>query len=150
MILSAILLFSVTVMAADGPYDNYLKASDIEKAAGLKGVKLVAKGALSGAGGDLNFATADNKLIVMIQVVGSSQYVGYKKYFFKADIKGVGDQAMEGATIAGLPSNVVAFTKGAECVALTTFGNPAGDGKKNMLTVSQMTALAKTIASRMK
>ena len=139
-----------SLIGSAGSFDNYLKTSDLEKATGLKGVKSIAKQSLPGAGGDLNFATADEKLIVMIQVVGKSNYAGYKQMFFKADVKGVGDQAMEGTTIPKQPSNVVAFTKGTECVALTAFGDPASGGKKNMLTVAQMIELAKIMASRMK
>jgi len=33
---------------------------------------------------------------------------------------------------------------------MTAFGDPASRGKKNMLTVAQLTGLAKIIASRMK
>jgi hypothetical protein len=142
--------FTLNATAVAGAYDNYLKANDIEKVAGLKGVKSVAKGALSGAGGDLNFATSDDKLIVMVQVVGKSQYVGFKKYFFKSSIKGLGEEAMEGASVPGMPSNVVVFVKGAQCVALTAFGDAASGGKKFMLTIAQMSELAKTIAARMK
>jgi hypothetical protein len=148
-ILSILFLFSSLIGSA-GSFDNYLKTSDCEKATGLKGVKSITKGAAAGAGGDLNFTTADGTLIVMIQVVGKSNYAGYKQMFFKADVKGLGDQAMEGTTIPKQPSNVVAFTKGTECVALTAFGDPASGGKKNMLTVAQMIELAKIMASRMK
>lgn len=148
--LSLILLFCLVFTAFAGPYDAYLKAGDIEKVTGLKGVKSIDRNPSIGAGGDLNFTTADGKLIVMIQVVSKSQYAGYKQYFFKSDIKGIGEQAMEGTTVAGMPSNLVAFTKGIQCVALTAFGDQASDGRKNMLTQDQMKALARTIASRMK
>jgi hypothetical protein len=145
-----LLLLCSSLIVSAASFDNYLKAGDIEKTTGLKGVKSIAKQSLPGAGGDLNFATADDKLIVMIQVVGKSNYAGYKKYFFKADIKGMGDEALEGTTIPGQASNLVAFTKGTECVALTTFGDSTSGGKKNMLTVTQLTVLAKIIASRMR
>ena len=146
--LGLFLLLAVTAFA--GPYDSYLKASDIEKATGMKGVKFVERMAKKGAGGDLNFATAEGKLIVMVQVVDKNNYGGYKQLCFKSDIKGIGDQAMEGATISGAPSNLLAFTKGTQCVALTAFADPFNFGKKNMLTIAQLTDLAKTIASRMK
>jgi hypothetical protein len=148
-VVSILFLFSSLIGSA-GSFDNYLKSSDLEKATGLKGVKSIAKGTAAGAGGDLNFTTADGTLIVMIQVVGKSNYAGYKQMFFKADIKGVGEQAMEGATVPKQPSNLVAFTKGAECVALMAFADAASGGKKNMLTIAQLTGLAKTMASRMK
>jgi len=148
-VLSILFLLSSLIGSA-GSFDNYLKTSDLEKATGLKGVKSIAKGSAAGAGGDLNFTTADGTLIVMIQVVGKSNYAGYKKMFFKADMKGLGDQAMEGATVPKQPSNLVAFTKGTECVALMAFGDAASGGSKFMLTIAQLTELAKIIASRMK
>ncbi len=144
------MLFFCSIMAYAGPFDNHLKISDVEKATGLKGVKSVAKGSATGAGGDLNFATADGNLALMVQIVDKSQYVGFKQYFFKADLNGVGDQAMVGGTVPKSPSNLVVFTKGSRCVALTAFADPASYGKKFMLTVAQLTDLAKTIASRVK
>ena len=55
---------------------------------------------------------------------------------------------MQGATLQGLPNNIVVFTKGFSCVALTVFGNPAKLGT-NMLTATQTIELAKIIAGRM-
>lgn len=57
---------------------------------------------------------------------------------------------MEGATIPGMPSNLLAFTKEVQCVALTAFGDRASHGKENMLSMEHMKLLAKTIASWMK
>jgi hypothetical protein len=144
-----ILLVCLAVSSSAGPYDNYLKADDIEKVTGLKGVKSMDKNTSVGAGGDLNFTTADGKLILMIQVEDKGQYAGYKKYYFKSDIKGIGEQAMEGASFPKMPSNLIAFTKGGKCVTLATFVDMASGGKKHMLTISQMTTLAITVASRM-
>lgn len=129
-------------------YESYLTAADLEKVSALNGVKLIDKDPKKGAGGDLNFATKDDKMILMVQVVDKTQYTGYKKYFFKAEVKGLGDQAMQGATLANNPPNLVAFTKGNSCIALTVFTN-ANDMSKNMLTIEQTKELAKIIASRM-
>lgn len=126
--------------------NNLLTAADVTKVSGFT-AKLTPKNPNIGAGGDLNFATADNKLIVMVQVVSKSYYAGYKT-FFKAAIKGLGDEAMQGATMPGYPNNQVAFVKGTQCVALTVFGDPNKLGK-NMLTIEQTIELAKIIASRM-
>ncbi|MGB8319518.1 MAG: hypothetical protein WCE54_15395 [Ignavibacteriaceae bacterium] len=129
-------------------YNNYLTASDIEKITGIKAVKLIPKNPKIGAGGDLNFSTNDDKLIVMVQLVNQNNYPSYKKYFFKADINGLGDQAMKGATIQNRAENLVAFTKGNRCVALTVFANTEHI-TQNMLTIEQTTELANVIASRM-
>lgn len=129
-------------------YEKYLTAADVEGISGLKGVKSIPRNPQIGAGGDLNFSTADDKLIVMVQIVDQNNYEGYKKYFFKSAIDGLGDQAMKGATLQNRPENLVAFTKGNKCVALTVFVNK-DDFSKNMLSIEQTSELAKTIASRM-
>ncbi len=128
-------------------FENLLTASDIEKISGLKGVKFVARNPKIGAGGDLNFSTNGDKLIVMIQIVDQSNYEGYKKYYFKSAVSGLGQDAMRGATLAGLPDNQVAFKKGNKCIALTSFMNMESM-KSNMLSPEQMIALAKIIDSR--
>jgi hypothetical protein len=144
---SALLLIGMTCVALAGAYDNYLKTSDLEQVARMKGAKSIARNPSIGAGGDLNFTTADDKLIVMVQIVDQSHYAGYKKMFFKADVKGLGTQAMQGATFPGAANNLVAFRKGSKCVALTSFMDMKTS--KNMLTPEQLIALGKIIASRM-
>jgi hypothetical protein len=140
--------FTSTLAVSAGPYDKYLTAADIASVSGLKGVKLIPKNPSIGAGGDLNFAINATQLVVMVQVVDKSNYAGYKQLCFKAVVKGLGDQAMEGAAMPGGASNQVVFTKGNKCVALTAFGDPNDPGK-NMLTVEQLIKLAKIIVTRM-
>jgi hypothetical protein len=128
---------------------DLLTAADITKVSGLAGAKLVPKNPSKGAGGDLNFATSEDKMIVMVQVVNKRDYVGYQKIDVKVTaIKGLGDQAMQGATSTYTPPNQVVFTKGNTCIALTVFGDPKDFGK-NMLTIEQTIELAKIIISRM-
>ncbi len=129
------------------PTVDYLTAADVEKVSGIKGVISVPRNPNKGAGGDLNFATSDSNLIVMVQIVGESFYGGYKQYYFKSAVQGLGDEAMEGATISGLPVNLVAFRKGPKCVALTVYVNK-DDFRKNMLSPEQIISLAKIIESR--
>ena len=126
---------------------DYITAADVEKVSGFKGVIFVPRNPRIGAGGDLNFATSDSNLIVMVQIVGESFYAGYKQYYFKSAVQGLGDEAMQGATIKGLPVNLVAFRKGPKCVALTVFVNK-NNFSKNMLSPEQIVSLAKVIESR--
>jgi len=135
------------VTAPVNSFENLLTASDVEQISGLKGVKFVARNPKIGAGGDLNFSTNGDKLIVMIQVVDESNFEGYKKYYFKSSVSGLGQEAMRGATLAGLPDNQIAFKKGNKCVALTSFMNME-NMKSNMLSPEQIIALAKIIDSR--
>jgi hypothetical protein len=130
-------------------YNDYLTAADIEKVSGITGVKLVPKDPSTGAGGNLNFAAADDNLIVMVQIVSKSYYEGFKEVCKEnSEIKGLGDQAISGATFPGYPENMVAFTKGNTCIALVVFGNMKEIGK-NMLTIEQTSELAKIISSRL-
>jgi hypothetical protein len=46
--------------------DSRLTIADVEKVTGLKGVQLVAPGAVTGAGAGLNFATADKHMVLMV------------------------------------------------------------------------------------
>lgn len=128
---------------------DLLTAADVIKVSGLTGAKLIPKNPKIGAGGDLNFATSENKMILMVQVVNKRDFVGYQKYDVKVTaIKGLGDQAMQGATSTYTPPNQVVFTKGDTCIALTVFGDPKNIGK-NILTIEQTIQLAKIIDSRM-
>jgi len=152
----ALLLAMVFVFVASAAWgaprkvtiESYLTAADIQNVSGLKGVKSIPKTPNIGAGGDLNFTTGDNNLIVMVQVVAKSQYAGYKQMFFKAAVQGLGEEEMHGATVKGGAANLVAFTKGVNCIALTVFANPK-DFSKNMLTIEQTIKLAKIIVTRM-
>ena len=63
LVSSASVAFSQT-KAASGA--QYLTVQDVEKITGLQGVKLVPRDPSKGAGGDLNFANKDGKLILMV------------------------------------------------------------------------------------
>ncbi len=132
---------------AQGAYDKYLSAADVEKATGLSGIRLIPRGSAAGAGGDLNFANDAGDLILMVQFAEARNFAGLKAKYGKGAVAGVGDQAIEGGSMPGMPDNLVAFTKGTHCVVLTAFGDFVN--KKVYLTIDQLTALAKTIASRL-
>ena len=137
----------VKASTQNNPIDKLLTEDDVAKVSGIAGVKFVERNPKIGAGGDLNFSTEENKLIVMVQVVDKSQYEGFKKYYFKSDIKDLGEEAMTGATMKGMPDNNVTFRKGTKCVALTSFVN-MNNMKSNMLSPEQLISLAKIIESR--
>jgi hypothetical protein len=132
---------------AQNPYEKYLTGPDVEKVTGMKGVKLTPRGSAAGAGGDLNFADASGELILMVQFTDTKNFGGFKNKYAKGAVSGVGDQAIQGAAMPGMPDNLLAFTKGTRCVVLTAFGDFIK--KKVYLTVDQLTALGKLIASRL-
>lgn len=68
-----LLMFSALSFAAD-----VLTVADVEKATGLTGIKTVAKNPMKGAGGELNFATADDKVVITFFVQPESMYAFWK------------------------------------------------------------------------
>ncbi len=145
-VLVCVILGQALPAAAQGAYDKYLSAADVEKASG-KGVRLIPRGSAAGAGGDLNFADDSGEPILMVQFADAKNFAGVKAKYGKGAVPGVGDQAIEGGSMPGMPDNLVAFTKGTHCVVLTAFGDFVG--KKLYLTIDQLTSLAKVIASRL-
>lgn len=139
-------VFAVPAGYGQDPNQKYLAPLDFEKI-GMKGVKLIPRMSKSGAGGDLNFTNANGDLILMVQITGKSQFDGYKKMYAKSAVSAVGDQAIQGAVMPGFPDGILVFTKGVNCVALTSFGDYLK--KTNYLTMEQLIELGKTIASRM-
>jgi hypothetical protein len=136
----------VLVAFAQSQYAKYLTGDDIDKVTGMKGVKLIPRGAVAGAGGDLNFVDASGELILMVQFTDAKNFGGFKNKYTKGTVSGVGDQAIQGAAMPGMPDNLLAFTKGTHCVVLTAFGDFIR--KKVYLTVDQLIALGKLITSR--
>jgi hypothetical protein len=127
-------------------YDKYLTAADVEKVTGMKGVKAIARGSVSAAGGDLNFADAAGELILMVQFTDAKKFAGFKTKYASSAVPGVGDQAVQGAVMPGMPDNLLAFTKGAQCVVLTAFADFTTN--RVYLKIDQLSALGKLIASR--
>src|SRR5579871_3495456 len=84
--------------------DPRLTVADVEKVTGLTGVQLVAPGSIAGAGAGLNFATADRKMILMVNVGPAALYTRAKEQqeyhglpmpLFHAAVTGVGDEAFD-------------------------------------------------------
>ncbi len=132
---------------AQGTYDKYLTAADVERATGMKGVALIPRGSAAGAGGDLNFADGAGELVLMVQFASAKDFASFKNQYGKSAVSGVGDQAVEGGSMPGMPDNLLAFTKGAHCVVLTAFGDFVN--KRVYLTPDQLIALGKVIAARL-
>jgi hypothetical protein len=142
------LIFGLILTAwAQNPNGKYLTGADIEKVAGMKGINLIPRGSAAGAGGDLNFADASGELILMVQFTDAKNFAGLKNRYAKGAVSGVGDEAVQGAAMPGMPDNLLAFTKGAHCVVLTAFGDFIK--KKVYLTIDQLSALGKLMASRL-
>jgi hypothetical protein len=141
---SASMVFSQTKAAPGG---QYLTVQDVEKITGLQGVKLVPPDASKGAGGDLNFANKDGKLILMVnRSLSSDMFYAQTKNMkdtVKEDIQGVGDAAFTGP--AGMLQYFVAFKKGKGSGTVSTFLTLTG----TQLPLDQVKKVAQKIASGM-
>ena len=142
--LSASTVFSQTKAAPGG---QYLTVQDVEKITGLHGVKLVPPDASKGAGGDLNFADKDGKLILMVnRNLSSDMFYSQTKNMkdtVKADITGLGDAAFIGP--AGNLQYFVSFKKGKGSGTVSTFLTFTG----TQLPMDQVKKVAQLVASGM-
>lgn len=152
MVTTMLLIAALPIMAAAGQYNKYLTVPDVEKVSGLSGIKIVPYDPSQGAGGDLNFATVDGELVLMANFLDGSNFKRYKNKprYIKAPVAGVGEEAYSGPK--NDPQSVLIFRKSIYCVTLGTFLNMSGNAKSptTMLTMDQLIALGKLVASRLK
>ena len=144
LVMSAATALAQTKAASGAPY---LTVQDVEKITGLHGIKLVPADPSKGAGGDLNFATPDGKLILMVQRMLNSDalYSETKKMkgTVKADVTDVGDAAFTGP--AGDLQYFVSFKKGKGSGSVATFLSLSGA----RLPLEQVKKVAQQIAAGM-
>ena len=144
LVSSASMAFSQTKTA---PGAQYLTVQDVEKITGLHGVKLVPANPAKGAGGDLNFADKDGKLILMVNrnLFSDMLYTQTRnmKGTVKEDIQEVGDAAFTGP--AGNLQYFVSFKKGKGSGSVATFLTFTG----TLLPIDQVKKVAQQIASGM-
>jgi hypothetical protein len=91
-------------MAAQTPYDALLTVADVTKLTGISGVKTVPNGSQVGAGGMLNFARADGKLVLMVNFGDAQLYRKARdtKELVSTYYPGVGEQVRPVLTEAQL------------------------------------------------
>jgi len=152
-----VLLFGVIVSAQTA--DKRLTTADVEKASGLSGVKTVARGSQTGAGGDLNFVGPNGKLVLMVNFGDQQLYnkarnqkeikVGDKTYpmeLFAHAVTGVGDEAF--ASPPGKVQYVIYARKGNNAISVSTYFPGAGENVKPVLSEPQLIQIAQLIFSR--
>jgi hypothetical protein len=147
------------IAAAQGPYDKLLTVADVEKVAGVTGVKSVPNGSQVGAGGNLNFVNSAGKLILAVSFGDAQLYrkardtkeleIGGKKYpnlLFAHDLPGVGDEAF--ASPPGPVQYVIYARKGNHSLAVNTYYPGIGEHVKPVLTEAQLKTIAQLIFTR--
>jgi hypothetical protein len=131
-------------------YAKLLTAADVSKVTGLPGVQLVPRNPSKGAGGDLNFALPNGKLILMVAFLDTNAYNQSKaqKDVYGGDVKGVGDEAFIGKVMG--TDSILYFLKGARGAALSSFINTdKGWPGSPYVSQPQLRQLAALILSRM-
>jgi hypothetical protein len=160
MLRVAVLAVAITTaIGAQPAADKRLTSEDVAKVAGITGIKTVARGAQTGAGGDLNFARPDGKLVLMVNFGDASLYtkarqqketiVGGKPYpmvLFAHRVTGVGDEAF--ASPPGNVQYVIYARKGKNAVSVSSFYSSAGEAIRPLLNEAQLKSIAQTIFSR--
>ncbi len=153
-------LFYVSLITAAGASialaqaaDPRLTVGDVERVTGLKGVQLVAPGSVPGAGAGLNFATADKKMLLMVnfgpaalysRAKAQKQYAGVPMPLFHADVPGIGDEAFDSPP--GPLQYVLYVRKGANAASFTAYFVPPN---RATLTIDQLKQIARIAAARM-
>ena len=143
-LLACILFAAVT--AASAPATDLLTVADVEKVSGLSDLHKTPKDQSKGAGGDLNFAGKDNKLVAMV-MISTLRYDFWKKQYAKScePVSDIGAEAFRTKTGA-FPSFIV-FRKGNSGVWIQSMGWKK-DGSAT-LSNAQLTELAHIAASRL-
>lgn len=131
-------------------YAKLLTAADVSKVTGLSGVVLVPPDPHKGAGGDLNFALPNGKMILLVTFLDTKSYNQSKamKDVYGGEVTGVGDQAFIGK-VMGMES-ILYFLKGARGAALSSFiDTDHGWPGKPFVSQTQLRQLATLMLSRM-
>ena len=125
---------------------DFLTSADIESVSGLKGIKLVEKGSLPGAGGSLNFALND-KMYAMFVIADMNVYDQWKtgEKYVHEKLSGIGDEAYSAPE--GPVQFIVFFRDGSNVASVSSFVNfDTGDPYLNL---KQLSDLARIVAARM-
>jgi len=144
------LAWAQTVVTVNPAYAKILTAADVSKVTGLSGVALVPPDVHKGAGGDLNFASPNGKMVLLVTFLDTQNYNRSKamKDVYGGEVRGVGDEAFIGK-VMGMES-ILYFRKGARGAALSSFiDTDHGWPGKPYVSQPQLRQLAALMLSRM-
>lgn len=136
-----------TPVSAAPDFSKYLTVADVEKVSGISGIKLVPKDPGIGAGGDLNFATADGKLVLMAGFHDASMYKKYSSDMIYSAVKGIGEEGFVGPKQGN--HYILIFRKAQHTIALNSFFKFDGKPGDTMLTMDQLKQVAKLVEGRL-
>jgi len=141
-------LFMVTPLE-QADYEELLSIEDVEEVTGVEGIKLVPRNPVIGAGGELNFALADETMLLMVAIQDAPMYDEWKSQegFFHESVPELGDEAFQGPSFGEYRYTLI-FRKGDRAIALSSFFNMQGGGEP-FLNQEQLRQIAKTVISRL-
>lgn len=124
-----------------------LTVKDVEQVSALAGIKLVPRDPKIGAGGHLNFATADGKLLTMLVIADMDIFNQWKTgpNYVQQAVTGVGDEAY--LAPKGRDPYIIFFRKGNKVASISSFLNETT--AKPYFSIAQLTELAKIVVPRM-
>ena len=144
------LAWAQTGVTVNPAYAKILTAVDVSKVTGLSGVALVPPDVHKGAGGDLNFALPNGKMILLVTFLDTQNYNQSKNIpdVYGGEVHGVGDEAFIGK-VMGMES-ILYFRKGARGAGLSSFiDTDQGWPGKPYVSQTQLRQLAALMLSRM-
>ena len=144
------LAWAQTGVTVNPAYAKILAAADVSKVTGLSGAILSPRDPMKGAGGDLNFALPNGKMILLVTFLDTNSYNQSKamKDVYGGEVKGVGDEAFIGK-VMGMES-ILYFRKGARGASLSSFIDvDHGWPGKPYVSQQQLRQLAALMLSRM-
>lgn len=127
---------------------KWLTPADVEKVAGVRGVKVVAKDPMKGAGGDINFA--DGKGLILMVNIGAAKWFANMKTTrnYREPVAGLGDEAFDGPSTEIMATLYQFGVRKADNAAVLTTYLVAGDPPKARLSQDQLKQLAAIAISR--
>jgi hypothetical protein len=141
---------TTTVSASASDSSDLLTIADVEEVSRLTGVKTVEPRSMPGAGGDVNFVSAEGKLVLIATFNDGGDFDPLKHTEnYREPISGLGDAAFVGPSkdvIATLYE--VGFKKGDHTVLLVTFFK-TGTITDTVISMDQLKELAGIVLSRL-
>lgn len=131
--------------AAQSSFDKFLTVSDVEKATGLKGVKILPQDFSKILAGDLNGVRQDGTLLLRVNFWDLKTYE-LAKLGYPYAVDGLADEAFEGPT-GSIEHGELTFRKGNRAAVVASEIDPKTN--KPFVFGKPLRELARIIASRM-
>ena len=140
---------TTTVSASSSDASDLLTIADVEKVSGLTGIKTVERQSMPGAGGDVNFVSAEGELVLIASFYDGANFDALMSTpNYREPLSGLGDAAFVGPSKDVMATLYeVGFKKGDHTALLVTFFKSMS--QDTVLTMNQVKELAGIVESRL-